>query len=120
MKKLTMLLALPLLFSNVYAQEESVGYESPLQAVLADNNFVENTELSTLNLSQQINRAESATKAMITLTESGLMDDSIAAIKTTYFIKQNDDAMWVIDEKFETQKCRRGEDSGIFTSERCL
>lgn len=119
MKKLTMLLALPLLFSNVYAQEESAGYESPLQAVLADNNFIENTELSTLNLSQQINRGESATKAMITLTESGLMDDSIYATKTTYFIKQNDDALWVVDEKFKSQKCQRGENTGEFTTDLC-
>lgn len=114
------LIVLPLMSISAIAQENAVSFETPMQAVLADNNFVAQTELATISLTQTLNRGESADKIMITLTESGLMDDAIAAIKTTYFIKQNKDAMWIIDEKFETRKCRRGEDAGIFTSKRCL
>lgn len=120
MKKIALLLTLPFLLSSAFAETEITSFQTPLQAVLADNNFIENTELPNVTLSQDLNRGESANKVMITLTESGLMDDSIAAIKTIYFIKQNDDATWIIDEKFESRKCRRGEDAGVFTTDRCL
>lgn len=123
MKKLLLSLSLPLLFLNASIAEEEITeaietvYATPLQAVLADNPFTEN-ELSTLSLSQELNRAGNADKVMITLIESGLMDDSIFATKNVYFLKHGEQG-WRIDEKFQTQKCRRGEDTSSFISANC-
>ena len=123
MKKLLLGLTLPLLFLNasiaeeVITEESATIYSTPLQAVLADNPFTEN-ELSTLSLSQELNRAGNADKVMITLVESGLMDDSIFATKNVYFLKRGEQG-WNVDEKFKTQKCRRGEDTSSFTSANC-
>ena len=123
MKKLLLSLSLPLLFLNASIAEEVITeatetvYATPLQAVLADNPFTEN-ELSTLSLSQELNRAGNADKVMITLIESGLMDDSIFATKNVYFIKRGEQG-WSVDEKFQMQKCRRGEDTSSFISANC-
>ena len=89
MKKFLLSLSLPLLFLNASIAEEVITeatetvYATPLQAVLADNPFTEN-DLSTLSLSQELNRGENADKVMITLIESGLVDDSIFATKNIY------------------------------------
>lgn len=123
MKKLLLSLSLPLLFLNASIAEEVITeatetvYATPLQAVLADNPFTEN-DLSTLSLSQELNRGENADKVMITLIESGLLDDSIFATKNVYFIKRGEQG-WSVDEKFKTQKCRRGEDTSSFISANC-
>lgn len=129
MRKRIIAFALPaLLMSTSIAQDTATvetvtGYTTPLHAVFADNSFPDNQELSTITLSQTLNRVESPDAVMITLTESGLMDDSISAIRTTYIVKQSikDDApVWTIDEKFTAQKCRRSEEPDAFTSDPCL
>lgn len=128
MKKLIMALTLPALLTTLAiaqednSAEEAIGYRTPIQAILAENNFLDHEELSTITLTQKLNRVESPDAVMITLTESGLLDDSISAIRTTYIVKQSiqdETPIWVIDEKFTEQKCQRGEEPHTFTSDLC-
>ncbi|XDZ52404.1 hypothetical protein AB8Q18_04955 [Neisseriaceae bacterium CLB008] len=92
---------------------------TPLQAVLAERNVVDQPELADVSLVQTLNRVENATEATVTLIESNLLDDSVAAVKNVFFLKREGE-VWHIDQTHSFQKCRRGGDTVRFTQKRCL
>lgn len=110
-------LLLPLSNMNTAAPLASTVASTPLQAVMAERNVVDQ-EPSNLSLTQTLNRVEGATEAVVTLIESNLLDDAIAAVKNVYFLS-NDDSGWVINQTHSFQKCRRGDQTDRFTQKRC-
>lgn len=92
---------------------------TPLEAVLAVNNVVSQTELANVTITQTLNRVEGADQATVTLIESNLLDDSIAAIKTVFFLARNE-AHWTIEQTHQFQQCRRGPMTDRFTQKRCF
>ncbi len=118
MKKLLFTALSLIMFTNVSTANETNFQPTPLQTVLADNNFITDTELSNISLNQSLPQGEQSDNAMITLIQSSLMDDSIFAIKTVYFLKLHEQG-WAIDGKFQSHKCRRGENTDSFTEARC-
>lgn len=115
---LTGLILLPW-FSLSLAEATPAGAaQTPLQAVLAERNVVDQPELADVTLIQTLNRVEGADEATITLIEANLLDDSVAAVKNVFFLKRQD-AVWRIDQTHSFQKCRRGSDTARFTQKRC-
>ncbi len=96
----------------------SVAAETPLQAVMAERNVINQIELSNVSLTQTLNRVESADEAVVTLIEANLLDDAIAAVKNVYFLKR-DDSGWSIDQTHSFQQCRRGDTQQGYTQKRC-
>lgn len=93
-------------------------YTTPLQVVIQDQLLLEQEELSTITLTQELNSIESPNHVIITLTESDLLDDSIQAIQTTYDIKK-DERGWYLEDKEAAYQCRRGENTQEFIIELC-
>lgn len=110
-------LLLPLSSINRAAPVTPTVASTPLQAVMVERNLVDQ-EPSNLSLTQTLNRAEGATEAVVTLIESNLLDDAIAAVKNVYFLS-NDGSGWVLNQTHNFQKCRRGDQTERFTQKRC-
>ncbi|MBP6116551.1 MAG: hypothetical protein KBC57_04710 [Neisseriaceae bacterium] len=115
---ITGLALLPVFSFSLAATPTASIATTPLQAVMAERHVVNQPELSDVSLVQTLNRPEGATEATITLIESNLLDDSVAAVKNVFFLKRNDTG-WAIDQVHSFQKCRRGADTERFTQKRC-
>lgn len=121
MKKL--LLAVGIIASTQFtlAQDlasEMTYYTTPLQVVIQDKLLLEQEELSTITLTQELSSVENPDQVIITLTEMDLMDDSIQALQTTYDIKK-DEHGWYLEDKETAYRCRRGEHTEEFTINLC-
>lgn len=106
-------------FSEIPKNAEKEAFATPLQAVISGNPFMDESELSTITLSQEINRNESPNLVKITLIQSGLLDDSIESIKTIYYLSNAENG-WFITDETRFQKCRRGNNTIDFTRKNCL
>ncbi|MGL4674660.1 MAG: hypothetical protein ACRCXK_07350 [Wohlfahrtiimonas sp.] len=93
-------------------------YTTPLQVVIQDKLLLEQEELSTIILTQELSSVENPDQVIITLTETDLMDDSIQALQTTYDIKK-DEHGWYLEDKEATYRCRRGKHTEEFTINLC-
>ena len=121
MKKL--LLSLTILASTQISLAEDLAsemtyYTTPLQVVIQDKLLLEQEELSTIALTQELNSVENPNQAIITLTESDLLDDSIQALQTTYDIKK-DEHGWYLEDKEVAYQCARGENTKDFVIDLC-
>lgn len=121
MKKL--LLSLTILASAQISLAEDLAsemtyYTTPLQVVIQDKLLLEQEELSTIALTQELNSVENPNQVIITLTESGLLDDSVQALQTTYDIKK-DEHGWYLEDKEVTYQCARGENTKDFVIDLC-
>jgi hypothetical protein len=65
------------------------GGESPMQQVLKAQPEISKEHQNT-SIQQVFNRVESPTVSRITVIQTGLMDDSVSAIKTEYLFKLDD------------------------------
>lgn len=119
MKKFALLLATACLMTISIAEEEVKHYSTPLQAVFADNNIPENTELSNVAIIQTLSQVENPTHVMITIIQSDLLDDAVGAIKTDYELEKAEEG-WAITGQTESHQCRRSEQKDEFTTQPCL
>lgn len=94
-------------------------YETPLQAVLTENDFSEHQELSSIVLTQALNRVENPDEVTITLTQSGFLDDSIEGMKEIYQLRHLPKG-WVIESKEIYVKCYRGPNTTDYVKQICL
>ena len=90
---------------------------TPLEQVFKAQPNLE-AELSSIEIRQVFNRVESPSAAQITVLESGLMDDSVSAIRTTYQFKLMDKEWSLVDKK-AAYKCSRGDNTKTFQVEIC-
>ena len=97
-------------------QQAAVQKSTAMHAVLLDqpNLFHDETNLK---IDQQFNRAENPTDAEITVEQTQL-DDSVAAIRTEYELKR-DQQVWKIVNKKQSYQCARGDNTNKFQFELC-
>lgn len=77
------------------------------------------TELNQVSIQQVFNRVESPTAAQVTVIQSGLMDDSIDAIRTVYQFKREDTGHWALKQTETSYKCQRGNNKKLFETKPC-
>lgn len=97
-------------------QQAAVQKSTAIHAVLLDqpNLFHDETNLK---IDQQFNRAENPTDAQVTV-EQAQLDDSVAAIRTEYELKR-DQEVWKIVNKKQSYQCVRGDNTNKFQFELC-
>ena len=94
-----------------------VGSETPMQQVLkAQPEIVK--EHNNTSVQQVFNRVESPTVSRITVIQTGLMDDSVSAIRTEYSFKLVDEK-WQLQNKQKSYQCARGKGSRGFQTQLC-
>ncbi|MCE6237541.1 hypothetical protein [Acinetobacter pittii] len=94
-----------------------VGSETPMQQVLkAQTEIVK--EHNNTSVQQVFNRVESPTVSRITVIQTGLMDDSVSAIRTEYSFKLVDEK-WQLQNKQKSYQCARGKGSKGFQTQLC-
>ncbi|EXD36110.1 MULTISPECIES: hypothetical protein [Acinetobacter] len=93
------------------------GGESPMQQVLKAQPEISKEHQNT-SIQQVFNRVESPTVSRITVIQTGLMDDSVSAIKTEYLFKL-DDKKWQLQNKQQSYQCARGKNTRSFQSQLC-
>ncbi|MFW1703067.1 hypothetical protein ACG9WR_12840 [Acinetobacter pittii] len=94
-----------------------VGSETPMQQVLkAQPEIVK--EHNNTSVQQVFNRIESPTVSRITVIQTGLMDDSVSAIRTEYSFKLVDEK-WQLQNKQKSYQCARGKGSKGFQTQLC-
>ena len=74
-------------------------------------------QLVHLKIDQQFNRAENPTDAEI-IVEQAQLDDSVAAIRTEYQLKR-DQETWKVVNKKQSYQCARGGNTKTFQFELC-
>ena len=97
-------------------QQAAIQKSTAIHAVLLDqpNLFHDETNLK---IDQQFNRAENPTDAQVTVEQTQL-DDSVAAIRTEYELKR-DQEVWKIVNKKQSYQCVRGDNTNKFQFELC-
>ncbi|MBU3085720.1 hypothetical protein [Acinetobacter seifertii] len=94
-----------------------VGSETPMQQLLkAQPEIVK--EHNNTSIQQVFNRVESPTVSRIIVIQTGLMDDSVSAIRTEYSFKLVDEK-WQLQNKQTSYQCARGKGSKGFQTQLC-
>jgi hypothetical protein len=62
---------------------------------------------------------ELSSEASVTITEEGLLDDAIAAVRIRLEFRREDDGTWRLISAFKDQLCARGPQTQEFTEEPC-
>ncbi|MFU7503434.1 MAG: hypothetical protein ACE1S7_08715, partial [Candidatus Tisiphia sp.] len=102
------ILFLILFISNANGEENNTKeYISPLQLAINEMGLNRSLELTNTLISQKLSSVESPTSVIITIEQSGLLDDSIAAIQTVFVFSLNND-IWTLSSKTTKQRCQRG------------
>lgn len=91
--------------------------ETPMQQVLKAQPEISKEHQNT-SIQQVFNRMESPTASKITVIQTGLMDDSVAAVKTEYLFKLNDEK-WQLQNKQQSYQCMRGKNTKGFQTALC-
>ena len=107
-------------FAEILQLTEKETFATPLQAVIAGNPFIDDSELARITLSQELSSLEQPDLVKITLIQSGFLDDSLEGTKEIYYLKKQDDNRWFINEKIFLKKCRRGNNTIDYQAENCL
>jgi len=76
----------------------------PVQLALHSMGESFQDNISNLSVTQHVNSGESPDKAMVTIEESGLLDDSVSAEKTVFTMDYQKDK-WQIVNRVKTQRC---------------
>lgn len=69
-------------------------------------------------IESQLEPLESPTRAVVTITEAQLLDDSLAGSRTRLFFSLQQQ-QWVLTKVEEAWKCRRGADTSSFVLHPC-
>ena len=70
------------------------------------------------SIQQVFNRNENPTAAQVTVIQSGLMDDSVSAIRTIYQFKKNEKQWFVVNVE-KSYQCARGDSNKGFQTALC-
>lgn len=90
---------------------------SPLQLVLKAQPELK-SELNNIEIRQVFNATESPTAARVVIVQTGLLDDSVRAIRSTYRFKYHNQQWQQIDQLKEYQ-CARGQKVKGFQKQLC-
>lgn len=71
------------------------------------------------SIEQVFNHNENPTAAQVTVIQSGLMDDSVAAIRTIYQFKKNEN-QWFVVKAAKSYQCARHSQTNQFQTVLCL
>lgn len=91
--------------------------ESPLQQVLKDHPDLKKAS-SNVDIRQVFNQVESPTAAQVIVTQTGLMDDSVRAVRTVYVFK-NIKEDWKLQDTQKMYQCARGKNTKSFQTALC-
>ncbi|TCM70943.1 hypothetical protein EC844_101217 [Acinetobacter calcoaceticus] len=97
--------------------EQAASTLSPLQQIFKLQPDLSQA-LNSVSIQQVFNQVESPTAAQITVVQSGLMDDSVSAIRTIYQFKQQND-QWSLAKTDKSYQCARGSNSKAFQTKLC-
>lgn len=90
---------------------------TPLQQVLKERPDLRKNS-ATVEIRQYFNSAESPTAAQVKVTETGLKDDSVRSIRTTYSFK-NVDGDWKKTGTQAEYQCMRSKNTKSFQKAKC-
>lgn len=76
-------------------------------------------EQQNISIHQVFNRVEATNVVQITVLQTGLMDDSVAAIRNEYLFKRDDGSKWQLQSREQSYKCMRGKNIINFQTELC-
>ncbi|TCH62157.1 hypothetical protein [Acinetobacter sp. ANC 4862] len=100
------------------ASKVSLGSsDTPLQQVLKARPDLRK-DSATVEIRQYFNSAESPTAAQVKVTETGLKDDSVRSIRTTYSFK-NVEGDWKKTGMQTEYQCQRSKNSKAFQTAKC-
>ncbi|MDR5610230.1 MULTISPECIES: hypothetical protein [unclassified Arsenophonus] len=89
----------------------------PLAIKMMGNNF--QPDVSNVVITQRTNRVESPDSVEVSIVESGLLDDSVEAIKTIFTFILKDDK-WILEKPQDVLiKCYEGRGHKDFSPETC-
>ena len=92
--------------------------KTPLQQVLVAQPNLK-SELTNTEIRQVFNTVEAPNVAQVTVLQSGLLDDSVNAIRTTYRFKLSQNDVWQQVDKVTEYKCVRGKNTKNFQKQYC-
>lgn len=99
---------------------ESSDKESyPLQVALYSMGKNFQNDISSLNITQNVNSRESPSEAVVTIEELDLLDDSVSAEKTIFKMNYSDNR-WQIVSKEKKQRCWPGRGHQEYSDKLCL
>lgn len=104
--------------SKTVTQQVQVKVQTPLQQLFSLQPELVN-ELNQVSIQQVFNQAESPTAAQVTVLRTGLLDDSVQAIRTVYQFKLQDTGHWQLKQVQSSYQCQRGKNSTKFQLELC-
>lgn len=76
-------------------------------------------EQQNISIRQVFNRMEAPSVAQITVLQTGLLDDSVAAIRNEYVFKREDLGKWQLQSREQSYKCMRGKNIINFQTDLC-
>ncbi|KPD03877.1 hypothetical protein [Moellerella wisconsensis] len=90
----------------------------PIQLALDSMGDSFQESVTNLSITQHVNRGELPDKAVVTIEESDLQDDSIAAEKTVFTMSYQGDK-WQIINRVKTQRCWPERGNKDFSEQPC-
>lgn len=120
--KLTIALSSCLLLAACDKQTETTMSDNenkpiPLAIKMMGNSF--QPDVSNVVITQRTNRIESPDSVEVSIVESGLLDDSVEAIKTIFTFILKDDK-WILEKPQDVLiKCYEGRGNKDFSPETC-
>lgn len=96
-----------------------MGNEKAPLAYVLDAQPELHKEQQNISIRQVFNRVEAPNVAQITVLQTGLMDDSVAAIRNEYVFKREDAGKWQLQSREQSYKCTRGKNIINFQTELC-
>ena len=108
-------------FNNFIDQSNPAWNTSPLRSAVE---FVyggppQETLPFTTTVTQEAS-PEAGTEATVTITEEGLLDDAIAAVRFQLEFQREGEGTWRLTSAFKDQRCARGPETEEFTVEPCV
>lgn len=98
--------------------EKANNSNYPTQVALHALGETFQSSASNLVITQQVNRGELPDRAVVTIEESGMQDDSVSAEKTVFTMRYQD-GKWQIVNRIKTQRCWAGRGHQEFSEQRC-
>lgn len=90
--------------TNAEQMNKMVKENYPVQVALHSMGEYFQDNVSNLSVIQHVNSGESPDKAVVTIEESGLLDDSVSAEKTVFTMSYHKNS-WQIVSRVKTQRC---------------
>lgn len=103
---------------NLEQTNNVVKEHYPLQVALHSMGEHFQDNVSNLSVIQRVNSGESPDKAVVTIEESGLQDDSVSAEKTVFTMNYQNDR-WKIVNRVKTHQCWPGRGHQDFSEQPC-